>query len=149
MNSTIVFKVRMGSQENTDDITAAPGFRVNELITQASFPIMPGIAPWVDEIETFPVGGQSLENGLRILEGKGLLRPTHEHGIRFAQQHWRTNEFLGKTYVVFPHEMWQDPEGRQVILFFYCNGIIRELDLNCPGYKFSGYTRIAGVRPRT
>jgi hypothetical protein len=135
-----VFKVKMGGANNTDEITAALGFPFNDWIAQASFPLTASETPTEDEIEIVDPGKSfSQEEGLQILKEKGLLRPTYEHGIRFAEQHGKATTSEKKPFVIFLHEAWRDPDR---------DAEYRELSLRYPGIRFRDIYVLAGVRPR-
>ncbi len=144
-----VFTVKMGGSNNTDEITAALGFPFNDWITQANFPLTASETPWDDEIEIVDPGKSfSEEEGLAILKEKGLLRPTYEHGIRFAEQHGKATTSGKKPFVIFLHEAWLDPSRNRRIVYLRRGAEYRELDLFYPVDRFDGGCVLAGVRPR-
>jgi hypothetical protein len=144
-----VFKVKMGGANNTDEITAALGFPFNDWITQANFPLTASETPTEDEIEIVDPGKSfSEEEGLAILKEKGLLRPTYEHGIRFAEQHGKATTSEKKPFVIFLHEAWQDPYRDRRIVYLDRFAFCRKLYLLYPGVRFGGDCVLAGVRPR-
>jgi hypothetical protein len=144
-----VFIAKMGGANNTDEITAALGFAFNEWITQANFPLKPSETPWEDEIEIVDPGKSfSEEEGLAILKEEGLLRPTYEHGIRFAEQFGKATTSEKKPYVIFLHEAWRDPDRNRRIVYLLRSAGYRELGLSYPGRRFYGRCVLAGVRLR-
>ena len=144
-----VFIVKMGGSNNTDEITAALGFPFNEWITQANFPLTASETPTEDEIEIVDPGKDfSEEEGLAFLKKKGLLRPTYEHGIRFAEQHGKTTTSKKKPYVIFLHEVWWGPNRSRRIVYLGRNAKCRKLYLDCLGLRLSDFCVLAGVRPR-
>ena len=144
-----VFKVKMGGANNTDEITAALGFPFNNWITQANFPLTASETPTEDEIEIVDPGKSfSEEEGLAILKEKGLLRPTYEHGIRFAEQHGKATTSEKKPFVIFLHEAWLDPNRDRRIVYLDRRAEYRELYLDYPGLGFLDGCVLAGVRPR-
>ena len=143
-----VFKVKMGGANNTDEITAALGFPFNNWITQANFPLTASETPTEDEIEIVDPGKSfSEEEGLAILKEKGLLRPTYEHGIRFAEQHGKATTSEKKPFVIFLHIPWRGPSRRRRFVCLRRRAEYRELYLVYPGYGFNGHCVLAGVRP--
>jgi hypothetical protein len=144
-----VFKVKMGGANNTDEITAALGFPFNDWITQANFPLTASETPTEDEIEIVDPGKSfSEEEGLAILKEKGLLRPTYEHGIRFAEQHGKATTSEKKPFVIFLHEAWLDPIRFRRIVFLNRYAKYRGLSLDYPDGRFDDFCVLAGVRPR-
>jgi hypothetical protein len=144
-----VFKVKMGGANNTDEITAALGFPFNDWITQANFPLTASETPTEDEIEIVDPGKSfSEEEGLTILKEKGLLRPTYEHGIRFAERHGKATTSEKKPFVIFLHEAWLGPNRRRRVVCLYRSAGYRELYLYYPDDGFLDRCVLAGVRPR-
>ena len=144
-----VFRVLMGGANNTDELTAALGFPFNDWITQKNFPLTASETPTEDEIEIVDPGKSfSEEEGLAILKEKGLLRPTYEHGIRFAEQHGKATTSEKKPFVIFLHEAWQDPYRDRRIVCLDRSARGRELGLVYPGGGFRDRCVLAGVRPR-
>jgi len=144
-----VFRVLMSGANNTDEITAALGFPFDDWITQKNFPLTASETPTEDEIEIVDPGKSfSEEEGLAILKEKGLLRPTYEHGIRFAEQHGKATTSEKKPFVIFLHEAWRDPSRRRRIVFLGRVAMYRGLYLGYPVDRFFGLCVLAGVRPR-
>ena len=144
-----VFTVKMGGANNTDEITAALGFPFNDWITQKNFPLTASKTPTEDEIEIVDPGHSfSEEEGLAILKEKGLLRPTYEHGIRFAEQHGKATTSEKKPFVIFLHEAWRGPDRGRRIVYLCRRAEYRRLDLDCPDDRFNDDCVLAGVRPR-
>jgi hypothetical protein len=144
-----VFKVKMGGANNTDEITAALGFSFNDWITQANFPLTTSETPTEDEIEIVDPGKSfSEEEGLAILKEKGLLRPTYEHGIRFAEQHGKATTSEKKPFVIFPHIPWQGPGRDRRVVCLRRRAEYRRLFLRYPDCGFNDVCVLAGVRPR-
>jgi len=144
-----VFRVLMGGANNTDELTAALGFPFNDWITQKNFPLTASETPTEDEIEIVDPGKSfSEEEGLAILKEKGLLRPTYEHGIRFAEQHGKATTSEKKPFVIFLHEAWQDPYRDRRIVCLDRLAKYRELGLVYPDGGFRDRCVLAGVRPR-
>lgn len=145
-----VFTVKMGGPENTDQITKALGFPFNDWITQKNFPLKPSSTPWEDDIEIVDPGKSfTEEEGLQILADKGLVRPSYEHGIRFAEQHGKATTSEKKPFVIFLHEPWRDPFGRRRIVCLDRLAQRRRLYLSYPGLGFRDRCVLAGVRPRS
>ena len=144
-----VFTVKMGGLENTDQITRALGFPFNDWITQENFPLKPSATPWEDDIEIVDPGKSfTEEEGFRILKDKGLVRPTYEHGIRFGQQHGKATTSEKKPFVIFLHELWQNPDGNRRIVYLRRFAQGRGLSLDNPDDGFRDRCILAGVRPR-
>ena len=147
------FRVKMGAAETTDEIAAylnANGFNyVNEWINQKNFPLKAKEIPEDDEVVIYDPGTSfTEEEGLAILKREGLLRPTYEHGLRFAREHGTTTTSAKKPFVIFLHEPWQDPSGNRRVVYVDRNPDNRELRLHYPGLKFHDHCVLAGVRPR-
>jgi hypothetical protein len=147
------FRVKMGAAETTDEIAAylnANGFNyVNEWINQKNFPLKAKEIPEDDEVVIYDPGTSfTEEEGLAILKREGLLRPTYEHGLRFAREHGTTTTSAKKPFVIFLHEPWRDPRGHRRVVCVRRSPDYRELGLYCPGSKFCDYCVLAGVRPR-
>ena len=144
-----VFKVKMGGANNTDEITKALGFPFNDWITQANFPLTASETPTEDEIEIVDPGKSfSEEEGLAILKENGLLRPTYEHGIRFAEQHGKATTSEKKPFVIFLHEAWRGPRRSRRVVYLFRHALYRRLGLRFPDGRFDVYCVLAGVRPR-
>jgi len=143
-----VFKVLMGGLSDTDQITAKFGFPFNHHITQKNFPLTLSEAQYENEIEIIHPGRSfSEEEGLKILKDRGLLRPSHEHGIMFAQQYGFSTPSEKYFYVIFLHESWLDPGyDRRVMCFDRFPGNCR-LDLDLSERRFLEDCVIAGIRP--
>ena len=147
------FRVKMGAAETTDEIAAylnANGFNyVNEWINQKNFPLKAKEIPEDDEVVIYDPGTSfTEEEGLAILKREGLLRPTYEHGLRFAREHGTTTTSAKKPFVIFLHEPWQDPDGDRRIVCVNRYPDDRKLSLGYPGSRFGGNCVLAGVRPR-
>jgi hypothetical protein len=147
------FRVKMGAAETTDEIVAylnANGFNyVNEWINQKNFPLKAKETPEDDEIVIYDPGTSfTEEEGLAILKREGLLRPTYEHGLRFAREHGTATTSAKKPFVIFLHEPWQDPDGDRRIVYVNRYPDNRGLDLYYPVNGFYGDCVLAGVRPR-
>ncbi len=144
-----VFIVKMGGATNTDEITKALGFPFDNLITQENFPLKPSENPTEDEIEIVDPGRDfSEEEGPQILKEKGLLRPTYEHAIRFAEQHGKATTSEKKPFMIFLHEAWQNPDRDRSIVCLDRDAECRRLTLHYSGRRFRDYYVLAGVRPR-
>ena len=145
-----VFRVLMSGANNTDEITAALGFPFSDWITQKNFPLTASETPTEDEIEIVDPGKSfsEEEEGLAILKEKGLLRPTYEHGIRFAEQHGKATTSEKKPFVIFLHEAWQDPNRDRRFVCLCRDAECRELLLDYPVDGFDDDCVLAGVRPR-
>jgi hypothetical protein len=147
-----VFPVKMGGPENTDAIVAAlreSGIWVNDHITQANFPLTARKTPVEDEIQIIDPGKSfSEEEGLVILKEAKLIRPTYEHGIRFAQQHGKVTTSKEKPFVIFLHPSWRGPLDGRRVLYVYRNPGNRRLILNYPDNRFNDNCVLAGVRSR-
>lgn len=144
-----VFKVEMGGPETTDQITANLGFMFDKLINQQNFPLEKAKTLWEDEIEIVDPGYSfSEKEGLQILKNKGLLRPTYEHSIRFAQQHGKTvTSSERKPSIIFLHEAWQDQDRSRRVMCLNRNlPYHRVFDLSYLGGTFCGGYVLAGVR---
>jgi len=145
--------VKIGAAETTDQIVAylnANGFNyVNEWINQKNFPLVAKEIPEDDEIVIYDPGTSfTEEEGLAILKREGLLRPTYEHGLRFAREHGTATTSAKKPFVIFLHEPWQDPYGNRRIVYVNRNPDNRELLLHYPDSGFGDFCVLAGVRPR-
>ena len=148
-----VFRVKIGGPETTDEIVAhlkANGLNnVNPLITQANLPLLARPVVEEDEIVIHDPGTSFSENeGLTILKQEGLLRPTYEHGLRFAREHETATTSKKKPFVIFLHEHWLDPRRRCRVLYLDRSSDNRELDLYYPDGGFDVICVLAGVRPR-
>lgn len=144
-----VFRVRMGGLGMTDQIVANLGFPANDHITQENFPI-PSCTV-VEEVEIEIVDserGFSETEGLAILEGRKLARPTYEHALRFAEQHGKTTTSEKKPFVIFLHKAWRGPDHRRRVMCLDRDPRGRKLNLECPEYGFYSHYMLAGVRPR-
>ena len=144
--------VKMSGTETTAEIVAtlrANGFNyVNDCVTQENFPLAAKDGDDV-EIEIIDPGCDfSEKEGLGFLTGAGLMRPTYEHALRFAEQHGRTTTSEKKPFVVFLHEAWQDPDGYRRGLFVDRGPSRRELILSYPDDRVDSGCVLAGVRPR-
>lgn len=148
-----IFKVKMGGNENTDQIVAVlreGGIWVNGYVTQANFPLTPSENLWEDEIKIIdPECSFNEGEGLKFIADAKLRRPTYEHGIRFAQQHGKATTSTKKPFVIFLHEPWQDPDRRRRMMSLYRNPESRKLSLDFSGQGFyDAYCVLAGVLPR-
>jgi len=144
-----LFKVKMGGTNNTDEITAALGFHFNGWITQANFPLTSSDTPWEDEIEIVDPGKSfSEEEGLAILKEKGLIRPTYEHAIRFAEQHGKATTSAKKPFIIFLHVAWHCSRRDRRIVCLRRGAWYRRLRLLDPDRRFRDRCVLAGVRPR-
>jgi hypothetical protein len=144
----LVFTVKMGGPENTDQITVALGFPFNDWITQKSFPIKPH-DPENIEIEIIDPGCSFSEvEGLEFLKAAGLERPTYEHAIRFAEQYGKATTSEKKPFIIFLHEAWRIPHCYRRVVCLDRRARFRELGLDDPDSRFSDDCVLAGVRPR-
>lgn len=147
--------VKMGESETTDQIVAYlknNGFYyVHEWIDQDNFPLTTKEIPEDAEIIIYdPGGGFTEEEGLAILKREGLLRPTHEHALRFAFEYGAKVEFQENVFVTFLHEPWVEPRGDRRVIegTFSLNN--RTLSLGYPDVPRGMRIKriLAGVRPR-
>ena len=152
MNITLkpeVFRVRLGGPETTDEIVANLGFPANEWITRANFPLTPRQALEEVEIQIIDPGRSFNKNeGLALLAEVKLERPTYEHGIRFSQQHGKLTTSSEKPFVLFLHEVWEDPEGLFRVLCLFRSPDRRWLHLDFADDVFFDSCVLAGVKPR-
>ncbi len=122
---------------------------MNEWINQKNFPLKAKEIPEDDEVVIYDPGTSfTEEEGLAILKREGLLRPTYEHGLRFAREHGTTTTSAKKPFVIFLHEPWRDPSGDRRIVCVDRNPDDRELYLVYPDCGFDDRCVLAGVRPR-
>ena len=146
---TTVFRVKMGGPETTDQITAALGFPFQEWITQENLPLTPAKTPWEDEIEIIDPGRDFTEKeGFVILAEAKLVRPTHEHALRFAEQYGKATTSEKKPYIIFLHEPWQAPRRDRYVLDLDRSPDYRGLYLGWADRRFDARCVLAGVRPR-
>ncbi|TSC79065.1 MAG: hypothetical protein G01um101429_572 [Parcubacteria group bacterium Gr01-1014_29] len=150
-----VFLVKMGVAETTDEVVAylkANGFNyVHRYITQENFPLKSSKTPWEDEIKIIdPDRMFYLDECPGILSAAGLLVPTYEHSIRFAQQHGKTTTSIRKPFIIFPHKPWQDPNHCRCVVSLNRSPNNRGLDLSySTGQRFNdSCVMLAGVQPR-
>jgi len=150
MPSDQLIKVKLGGSGTTDDIVQylkENGFSyVNDLITNKNFPLKP------HKIEEYKIKiidpGRSFneKEGLDILKTAGLLRPTIEDALRFAEQYGATT--IGKKpYIMFLHEPWCDENSHPRILYIGRSSDNREFGLDYPDLGFIDYCVLAGVVP--
>ena len=146
------FKVVLGGHETTDQIVKhlkANGFRrVHEAITQKNFPIKPHEIKDV-QIEIVDPGRPfTAEEGTVFLKSMGLLPPTEEHALRFAEQRGRMVATSNEKCLVFLHRHWEDNDGRRRMLFIH--NIMddnRRFGLIFADNGFGHDCLLAGVRP--
>lgn len=144
-----VFRVKLGGPETTDQIVASLGFPANSYITQANFPIKPRAAIEEVEIEIVdPDRKFGFDECPAILAEAKLDEPTHEHGIRFAEQHGKTTTSMKKPFVIFPHKPWRGPNRDLRVVYLNRDPSDHELSLRYPDYGFDDCCVLAGVRPR-
>lgn len=141
----------MGGPETTDELLAKLNFRFDRSINQINFPITPS-EQWLDEIVIIdPSGRYTEQECVQILKGEGLMRPTYEHGIKFALQYGKSiPNFKEKPFILFPHECWfNTADSYRYILSLKRGTKQRLLRLaHCySGNKFSELCLFAGVRP--
>jgi hypothetical protein len=110
------FPVKMGGQVDTDKIVESLGFPSNRWINQKNFPLN-NEKEWTDEIEIIEAPGRLMSENyaLDLLADAGLERPTYAHGIRFTEQFGKMSS-EEKPSLLFWHEPWKDPQGRDRIL---------------------------------
>ena len=146
-----IYNVKLGGPEMTDQIVVAlreNGLWVNEYVTQENFPLTPH-AEEEAEIEIIDPGCSfSEEEGLEFLKEAGLVRPTYEHALRFAEQQGMATISTNKPFVIFLHEAWLGPDDNRRVLCIYRDPENRELSLCYPDRRFSDSCVLAGVRPR-
>ncbi len=138
----------MGTRTTTDQIVASLGFTYNRLITQENFPLR-ARQQETDVLELVrPSRGIAHDEALRMLQERSLLRPTHEHAIRFAEQYGRANTISG--VVVFLHNHWFDPKRkpRLLALSYRYHPWRRNLCLRYANDQLADYCLLAGVRPQ-
>ena len=144
-----VFKVKIGTPEDTDQIMSSLGFPFNKMINQKNFPLVISDGPREEEIEIFnPCVTFDKEEGLKILKDNGLLPPSYEHGLRFARQYGKATISEKKPFIVFLHEPWKDPLRNNRVLCINRYPGDRELILDYSDFKFHEGSVLAGVRPR-
>jgi hypothetical protein len=148
-----LFKVLMGGPEDTDEIVRqikAAGVPVNDDITQTNFPIAQAATPWEDEIELVDPNREfDFSECPKILTDAGLLKPTHEHALRFAHKNAATIPTSSlKPFIIFPHKPWLAPSSRDRIVDVRRRPAYRHVDLNYTTSRFNDHYVVAGVRPR-
>ena len=128
-----VFRTRIGGPETTDEIIknalrSGRHVSVDELLTQANFPIYPLEEPKEEEVEIIDPGWyfgdkRGCEEYLAVLKEANLERPTYEHAIRLFGQHIEaliaTSELWGNG-VTFPHEPRVDSYSMRYLMCFWC-----------------------------
>jgi hypothetical protein len=144
------FRVKMGDNRTTNQITAKLDCPFDSRITQANFPLKAATVPWEDTLRIVnPSRRFSEEDGLRYLAELKIDRPTYEHAIRFVEQCCEAASSEKKRFVVFLHASWEDQEGhRYVMVFDRCPGVQR-LALFRLTNRFDEDCVLAGVCPTT
>jgi len=147
-----VYRVKLGGEITTDQIAKTwkdAGLYVNKDITQANFPLIVH-DPEDVEIEIINPHCPSIseEEGLAYLKASGLVRPTYEHALRFAEQYGMTTTGV-KPSIIFLHEPWQDSDRNSRVIFVDRNVWDRGLRLTYLDDGLFGVESVlAGVRPR-
>ena len=145
-----LLKVKLGGSGTTDGIVQClkeNGFSyVNNLITNSNFPLKPHKIE-EDRIKIIDPGCPFNEKeGLEFLKAAGLLRPTIEDALRFAEQYGAITTGR-KPYIMFLHEPWYDENKHPRILYIGRSSGNRELGLDYPDLGFIDYCVLAGVVP--
>lgn len=145
-----LLKVKLGGSGTTNGIVQylkENGFSyVNDLITNSNFPLKPHKIE-EDKIKIIDPGCSFNEKeGLELLKTAGLLRPTIEDALRFAEQ-YGTTTIGGKPYIIFLHEPWLDENCHPRILYIGRGSENREFGLDYPDLGFIDYCVLAGVVP--
>jgi len=144
-----VFKVKMGGANNTDQIMAAlpREFWFDEWITQANFPLVPSTSPWEDEVEVFdPKCEFNAAEGLKLIFDRGLMPPTCEHWIRFAEQQGMATTSHEKPFIEFLCD-GRDPADPDYRMMWIVRGLgHREIHSNYAVRRAGASSVLAGVR---
>jgi len=144
-----VFRIRLGVSGNTDQIVASLGLPVeNSWINQVNFPINPRDSQEIVDVELVDPGRAfTRKEGAAILAETNLTAPTHEHAIRFAEQHPTNLSPVQKPYILFIQGREAD---KSIFRHLYLHRTT-ERTVICMGKLDSDYSDeyvLAGLRPR-
>lgn len=143
-----IFRINVGGNRTTEQVVAAGNYQyVNPWINSQNFPWRrrqgKRTVELVDMAEHGFPSTYSFADSLTVLQKLGLDRPVYEDGLLFGEQH---PEKQREHSIMFPHEPVTDADGIPDVVFLWCDGGNRELDLDWTSHRWDSDVRVAGVR---